>query len=296
VSGRYALIVAGDRSQEDADALARALGDPGIGDFEVRQLAGGPAAALRRAIAGFFSDRRRDELLLLHLGCDVREDEAGQLYLAADEAGARDLDGSAVSAESVIRQLARSRAGTVLVLLDARHGGALARALEGRGRAIIAAEGLTAAVVKALETGEADRDQDRWVSLQELYDYVCDELGPDPRPELLSQLEGELRVARSRYVAPVAPARLPAELLEALASPLATTQMSVVTSLSELLASPDPALSEAARRRLEQMAAEDASPLVASAAETALGQAPGPAPPVEERSRGAWWRRLSKPE
>src|SRR5260370_1141253 len=45
----------------------------------------------------------------------------------------------------------------------------------------------TAAVVKALETGEADRDQDRWISVRELYDYVCDEVRevtPHQRPNL----------------------------------------------------------------------------------------------------------------
>jgi uncharacterized caspase-like protein len=53
----------------------------------------------------------------------------------------------------------------------------------------------TAAVVKALETGEADRDQDRWISVRELYDYVCDEvreITPNQRPNMLSHLEGEL--------------------------------------------------------------------------------------------------------
>ena len=73
----------------------------------------------------------------------------------------------------------------------------------------------TTAVVKGLETGEADRDQDHRISVEELYDYVCEqvrEVTPDQSPNMLSHLEGELYVARSAYVAPVPAAELPAEL------------------------------------------------------------------------------------
>ena len=141
--------------------------------------------------------------------------------------------------------MARSRSSNVLMLLDCCYSGAIARGLRfragesvdvndhlgGSGRAIITAsnameyafegdeltgEGrpsvFTSAVVKALETGEADRDQDSWISVRELYDYVCDEVRevtPDQRPNMLSHLEGELFVARSRWVAP---ATLPPEL------------------------------------------------------------------------------------
>jgi hypothetical protein len=115
----------------------------------------------------------------------------------------------------------------------------------------------TSAVVKALATGEADRDQDNWISVRELYDYVCDqvrELTPNQRPNMLSHLEGELYIARSRYVAPVRPARLPGELVEALENPVAPVRAGAVTALAGLLSSSDPALVQAARLRLERLA------------------------------------------
>src|SRR6185436_4060163 len=90
----------------------------------------------------------------------------------------------------------------------------------------------TTAVVKGLETGEADRDQDHRISVEELYDYVCEqvrEVTPDQTPNMLSHLEGELYVARSSYVAQV---ELSPELLAAIESPLAGVREGVVSELA----------------------------------------------------------------
>ena len=51
----------------------------------------------------------------------------------------------------------------------------------------------TQAVIDALETGKADRDGDRWISVDELYDYVFDrvkEKTPNQTPNKKSELEG----------------------------------------------------------------------------------------------------------
>ncbi|WP_051325088.1 caspase family protein [Candidatus Solirubrobacter pratensis] len=316
--GRYALIVATDAYEDeklrrlrapahDADALARVLRDPEVGGFEVELLANQPEARLRRRIAGFFADRGREDLLLLHFSCHGLKDDSGQLYFAAADTEVAQLDASAVPAEFVSRQMARSRSNSVLMLLDCCYSGAIARGLTfragdgvdvsdhlgGHGRAVITAssameyafegdaltgEGrpsvFTSAVVKALETGEADRDQDRWISVRELYDYVCDEvreLTPHQRPNMLSHLEGELYIARSCYVAEV---KLPAELLDALANPLSAVRTGAVSALAELLESQHQGLAAAARARLERVVVEDDSRRVSAAAEVALAGAP----------------------
>jgi Caspase domain len=331
VAGRYALIVATDAYADeklcrlrapahDADALAKVLRDPDIGDFEVTLLANEPESVLRRRIASFFGERARDDLLLLHFSCHGLKDDSGQLYFAAADTEVDHLDASAVSAEFVSRQMARSRSNSVLMLLDCCYSGAIARGLTfragdtvdvndhlgGRGRAIITAssameyafEGddlsgqgqpsvFTSAVVKALRTGEADRDQDRWISVRELYDYVCVEVReatPNQRPNMLSHLEGELYIARSRYVVPVS---LPVEVLEALDNPLPQVRAAAVGALVELMRA-DPRLAVAARERLEAVAGGDDSRRVAAAAESALGRpapeelaAPPEQPPTE---------------
>ncbi len=329
MAGRFALIVATDDYADDrlrrlrapahdAEALAEVLRDPDIGAFDVRLLANESEAALRRGIATFFADRRRDDLLLLHFSCHGLKDDSGQLYFAARDTDVAQLDASAVGADFVSRQMARSRSSSVLMLLDCCYSGAIARGLtfragdqvdvndhlSGTGRAVITAssameyafegddltgEGqpsvFTSAVVKALETGEADRDQDHWISVRELYDYVCDEvreLTPSQRPNMLSFLEGELFIARSRYVAPVA---LPPELLDALSHPVPQVRVGAVEALAELLAAGKPGLAAAARERLARVAAEDDSRRVTAAADAALTAEPplpaaAPPPPA----------------
>jgi hypothetical protein len=351
MAGRFALIVASGAYSDpklsrlrtpttDAEALARVLRDPEIGDFEVDLAVDEPESALRRRISTFFSERSRDDLLLLHFSCHGLKDDSGHLYFAATDTEVAQLDATAVSAEFVSRQMTRSRSRKVIALLDCCYSGAIARGLTfrggdrvdlddhlgGNGRVILTAssameyafEGeeltgtgnpsvFTTAVVKGLETGEADRDQDHRISVEELYDYVCEqvrEVTPDQTPTMLSHLEGELYLARSSYVAPVSAAELPPELRAAIDSPLAGVRVGVVSELERLLAGHDPALAAAARGALAHLT-EDDSRRVATAASAALGEegpseaapAAAPAPPAaaaaparaEPTSRLARW-------
>ena len=340
MAGRYALIVASGAYRDpklsrlrtptrDAEELARVLRDPEIGDFEVDLAVDEPESALRRRIATFFSERGRDDLLLLHFSCHGLKDDSGHLYFAATDTEVAQLDATAVSAEFVSRQMTRSRSRKVIALLDCCYSGAIARGLTfrggdrvdlddhlgGNGRVILTAssameyafEGdeltgsgnpsvFTTAVVKGLETGEADRDQDHRISVEELYDYVCEqvrEVTPDQTPNMLSHLEGELFVARSSYVAPVPAAELSPELRAAIDSPLAGVREGVVTELARLLESHDRGVQEAAREALTHLA-EDDSRRVATTAAAVLGAPsapsagiPDPSPPGGDDER-AW--------
>ena len=87
----------------DAEKLARVLRDPSIGDFDVRVLPNLPDHVIRREIGQFFSDRRRDDLLLLHFSCHGVKDEDGNLYFASVDTDVGNLDATAVSAEWVNR-------------------------------------------------------------------------------------------------------------------------------------------------------------------------------------------------
>jgi len=193
----------------DAQALAGVLRDPDIGGFEVRTLLNEPAHEVTLAVEEFFADRRPDDLLLLHFSCHGVKDEGGELYFAAANTRMRRLAATAVPAEFVNRRMGRSRSRRIVLLLDCCYAGAFERGMTaragagmdieeqfgGRGRAVITAssameyafEGdeladageqapsvFTSALVEGLETGEADRDQDGLVALDELYDYVYD--------------------------------------------------------------------------------------------------------------------------
>lgn len=303
----------------DAQALGDVLRDPRIGDFDVRTLLDEPAHVVTLAVEEFFADRGPDDLLLVHFSGHGIKDEDGELYFAAANTRLDRLGATAVAAEFVNRRMSRSRSRRIVLLLDCCYAGAFERGMTaragtgvavgeqfgGRGRAVITAssameyafEGgelsetrepapsvFTSALVQGLRTGDADRDQDGNVGLDELYDYIYDQVRsatPHQTPGKWSfGVQGELCIARSGR--PVtAPAPLPAELRQAIASPFAGVRAGVVPELERLLRGPHAGQELAARRILEQLA-EDDSRMVAAAAAAALdayGRA-GPSTPL----------------
>ncbi|HEX8073364.1 MAG TPA: caspase family protein, partial [Thermoleophilaceae bacterium] len=221
---------------QDAEELGRVLRDPQIGNFEVEVSSNEPEHVVRRRIAAFFDDRERDDLLLLHISCHGLKDDSGRLFFAAADTEVDQLDATGLAAEFVNRQMTYSRSRRIVLLLDCCYSGAFARGMtarageavdigerfEGSGRAVLTAssameysfegeelsgEGnpsvFTSALVKGLETGEADRDGDRWVGVDELYDYVHDqvkEITPKQTPgKWVFDMRGELYIAKSRY-------------------------------------------------------------------------------------------------
>jgi len=191
------------------------------------------------------------------------------------------------------------RASGDVNVLDSFPGGWLGG---GRGRAVITAssameyafEGdqladdqsrrpsvFTSALVEGLATGDADRDQDGWVSLNELYEYVFDrvrEQNPHQTPSRDVEMQGELYLARrSRPV--TTPAPLPPELQEVIDHPLAGIRAGAVQELARLLEGRHAGLALAARRALERLAHDD-SRAVAAAATAALSTPALPAPPA----------------
>ena len=303
----------------DARALAGVLRDPGIGDFEVRTLLNEPAYEVNLAVEEFFADRHADDLLLLHFSCHGVKDEDGELYFAMADTRLQRLGATAVAAEFVNRRMSRSRSRRVVLLLDCCYAGAFehgmtSRAGEevgiqtqfgGRGRAVITASSameytferdqltdpralapsvFTSALVEGLETGDADRDQDGLVTLDELYDYVYDRVRTVTPNQTLGKwtfgVQGELVIARrSRPV--TTPAPLPPELQDVIDSPLAPVRAAAVRELAQVLRGTDAGRALAARLALERLTEDDSRATAAAAAEV-LGsdkepQAPRPA-------------------
>jgi hypothetical protein len=327
VGSRRALIVANTSYEDpglrqlrapmdDAEALARVLGDPRIGDFEVRTMLDEPAHVIHEAVEDFFADCGRDDLLLLHFSGHGIKDEDGELYFAASTTKLRRLAATAVAADFVNRRMSRSRSQRIVLLLDCCYAGAFERSLApraggrlgieehfgGRGRAVITAssameyafEGdrladsrqmapsvFTSALVDGLATGDADRDQDGHVTLDELYDYVYDRVRattPSQTPgKWTFAVEGDLYIAR-RARPVTTPAPLPAELQEAVGNPLVQVRAGAVRELVGLLASRHAGMALAARLALVELAGDD-SRTVSTAARAALGaeEHPGPA-------------------
>jgi Caspase domain len=309
----------------DAEALARVLRDPEIGGFDVRTMLNQPEHVVREAVEEFFADRAPEDLLLLHFSCHGIKDEDGELYFATSNTKLRRLGATAVPAEFVNRRMNRTRSKRVVLFLDCCYAGAFERGMVaragtgmgiesqfgGRGRAVITAssameyafEGdqladtlevkpsvFTSALVHGLETGDADRDQDGMVGLDELYDHVYDrvrEMTPNQTPgKWTFGVQGELVIARrSRPVSKPTP--LAPELQQAVEHPLASVRAAAIPDLGRMLAGTHAGIALAAKLALERLTGDDSRIVSASATATLAAHVvialPAP-PPVEAPS------------
>src|SRR6266511_4225904 len=279
----------------DAKELARVLGDSAIGDFSVDVSLNEPDHVVRRKLSEFFRDRGRDDLLVRHVSCHGLKDEDGTLYFASSNTAVDHLEATAIPSEFVNRQMTKSRSRRIVLLLDCCFGGAFARGLvhragesvaikeefEGQGRVVLTAsrameyafegesrEGdaqpsiFTSAIVQGLESGEADRDRDSRVSIDELYDYVYDRVRdatPNQTPSKWTfDVHGDLYVARSPFRAPEPePVQLPVELRAAMDSPFAHVRAGAVQELARILEGSDVGLASAAHAGLEKLVGDD---------------------------------------
>jgi Caspase domain len=303
----------------DAEELARVLADPAIGDFEVDVVLNEPEHRVRRKLSEFFADRSRDDLLLVHFSCHGLKDDDGSLYFAAPDSVVGHLDSTAVSAEFVNRQMRRSRSRRIALFLDCCYSGAfsrgtsaragdgleLAERFDGQGQVVITAstateyafEGdeltgsgtpsvFTTAIVEGLDSGEADRDGDGFVSIDELYDYVYDrvrERTPSQTPSKWTyDLQGELYVARNRNPRPPEPAELPVDLRQALENRLAFVRAGAVSELELLLGGTNRRLAAAARAALEGLTGDDSRSVSDAAAAVLARHGAADAPSLDE--------------
>jgi Caspase domain len=298
----------------DAEALGRVLGDPQIGDFAVQVVRNEPAHIIQAHIEEVFSEGRPDDVLLLHFSGHGLKSESGELFFAASNSRPNRLGSTAVSADFVQRCMRDSRSRSVVLLLDCCYGGAFAQGVTvraagdvnvldsfpegrsgGRGRAVItassameyASEGdelgddqqgrpsvFTSALVEGLASGDADQDEDGWVSLDELYDYVFDkvrEQNPHQTPSRRVELEGELYLARSRRRR-IRPMPIPADLQAALADPNMYTRLGAITELRSRLASDNLPAAAGAYEALAELA-RTATRYLADPATEALSEA-----------------------
>ncbi|SFW91575.1 Caspase domain-containing protein [Amycolatopsis australiensis] len=294
----------------DADALAGVLGDRAISDFEVRVVRNETAHVVQAEIEDLCAEGRPDDVLLLHFSCHGLKDDSGGLFFAARNTRPDRLRSTAVPADFVRLCIRQSRSRSIVLLLDCCYGGAFAQGVTvrasgeanvldsfrgGRGRAVITAsnsieyafegarlaEGqpaqpsvFTSALVEGLRTGEADRDEDGWIALGELYEYLFDrvrERNPKQTPSRDIEMQGELYLAKSRRRR-IKPSPVPADLAAAIEAENPFTRLGAVAELRRRLASDNLPVAMGAFEALKTMAATDIEH-VAAAASDALGSA-----------------------
>jgi hypothetical protein len=297
----------------DAEALGRVLSDPHIGEFSVHVVRNESSHVIQAQIEDLFSGSRPDDVLLMHYSGHGLKSEGGELFFAASNTRLNRLRATAVSADFV-QQCMRDSRSRIVVLLDCCYAGAFPQGVKvrasgdvhvldsfsqeksgGRGRAVITAsnameyafEGdqladdqhrrpsvFTTALVEGLATGDADKDEDGWVSLDELYDYVFDkvrEQNPHQTPSRQVDLEGDLYLARSRRLR-IRPAPIPADLQAAIADADMYARLGAVGELRSRLTNDDLPVAASAYEALAELARNDIR-TVAEPAAAALGEA-----------------------
>ncbi|QLE43716.1 ABC transporter substrate-binding protein [Nostoc sp. C052] len=187
---------------KDIEAMQRVLGDPEIGGFEVKSLLNPDNLEMQTAIENLFLDRQRDDIVLLYFSGHGIKYDSGKLYFATkitrrNEKGEL-FKASTVSADFVhdIINDSRSRSRRQVIILDCCFSGAFANEtksrddvsldfqkiqLGGEGRAVLTSSTsiqysfesiYTQYLVQGIETGEADENNDGFISVDELHQYV----------------------------------------------------------------------------------------------------------------------------
>jgi hypothetical protein len=294
---------------KDAEQLTQVLQDQTIGGFQAYTLVNETGQLLLEEIEGFFDARHPDDLLVLYISCHGVKDLSGRLYFAAKTTKLNRLAASGISADFIYEQVDRCRARKILLLLDCCYSGAYLKGrrpradgrvgigrLTGRGRAVItsstaleysfeidtgqvtgvaAPSVFTDALVEGLRTGDADRDGDGLVSVDDLYGYVYDkvrEATPHQTPEKKwGEVSGDFIIAKNPHPFSGKGEPLPSNLIEGLRSAKSDVREMAFRELARLAFGAKQGIAVTARETL-QVLAEDESPVVSSAAMAALTQ------------------------
>ena len=108
----------------DVNGLADLFRAPEIGGFDVVTVVINQTAAnIRREIARFFSQKKRDDLLLLYFSGHGVLDDRGRLHLAAKDSESDLLSATAIEASFVTDVMDRSFSRRQVLVLDCCHSG-----------------------------------------------------------------------------------------------------------------------------------------------------------------------------
>jgi formylglycine-generating enzyme required for sulfatase activity/uncharacterized caspase-like protein len=210
----------------DVEAMQRVLVDEAIGGFAVEDvcvLQNPGSQDMRVAIARLFAGRTREDLLLLYFSGHGLADE-GLLHLTATDTDKSLLDATAIPASFIhglMERRGKDRSQYQVVILDCCYSGAFAKGmaakgsgvnllsqLGGKGRAVLTSSSetepsfeqkdgelsvYTQYVVEGLRTGIADKDEDGWISVDELHEFAAmkvREAAPAMQPKIYAVEEG----------------------------------------------------------------------------------------------------------
>jgi hypothetical protein len=211
----------------DVEAMREVLECPEMGGFdEVTPLLNPTEGEFRRSVEALFSNRNSDDLVLLYFSGHGISAPGGKFFFSTKRTK-KDSKGklnksTAIPATEIYEYLEECEADRKVVILDCCHSGAFGeliprnggeinfqKELGGVGRVILTASAAidysferadealaiyTRYLVEGIKTGAADRDEDGWVSVDELHDFVVEKLSkaaPRMTPQRYVAKDGE---------------------------------------------------------------------------------------------------------
>jgi len=214
-NGEYTRLRPLETSARDVEGLRRVLADPDIGDFEVLEpLVNQPDGTVRRAIAQFFKEKKRNDLLLVYFSGHGVVDVDGSLYLAFKDTDAELPSGTGLEARFITQEMDRRGLRRVVLILDCCYSGAIGRGMKGTeipdlgatfdsgyGRIVLTASNAVQEawdgsqvlddtmyslfshyLIEGLETGAAGGTSE-WITVDDLYDYAYKKVTRIPKPK-----------------------------------------------------------------------------------------------------------------
>jgi hypothetical protein len=248
----------------DVVSLADVLADEAIGGFEVERLVDEPTDTIKKRIEDFFRDSRRQDLLLFYFSGHGVLAQDRRFYFATASTELQWVRTTAIDDRFVNEAMDHSRARSIVVLLDCCHSGAFGKGLvpksalsagvehrfDGHGRVTLTASDeleyafeetdpssidelgaavpgslFTRCLVEGLRSGEADIDRDGAISVDDLYDYVKQQVrerSAHQSPRMSGSVSGDIVIARSVRPADAPPPPPPAAVPAAPAPPRRT--------------------------------------------------------------------------
>jgi uncharacterized caspase-like protein len=263
----------------------------------------------------FRVDKYPDDLLLFYFSGHGVLDDMSELYFACSDTDMQLLDSTAVSATYLRKAMGRSRSRRVVLVLDCCNSGAFGQGAKaalgssvgtqqlvadvqmpkpGEGRIALTAsdetgvawEGeaivgqpqqsiFTQVLLEGLRTGDADLDCDGWIAIDELYQYLDQNVGrrSNQRPKKFGDVQGQFYIGR-RQPGTLAPVKLDARIAEDLQSEYTSVRLDAVKELGRWLHSQHIGKILCAEQELGRVARTDDSDRVKAAAASLLAQSP----------------------
>ncbi|NEO53742.1 MAG: hypothetical protein F6K54_12010 [Okeania sp. SIO3B5] len=187
-------------AEKDVEAMEQVLLNPQLGEFEqshVKKLINPDVTLMTQTTEEIFSGRGRNDFILFYFSGHGLIDDGGSLYFATTKTSKKLLRSTAVNSNTVSQIMKDSHSQQQVIILDCCYSGAyslnpkgpvdIENKLSSKGRAVLASSSFyglsyssneselsvyTHYLVEGIESGSADKDQNGWISVDELHEYA----------------------------------------------------------------------------------------------------------------------------